>query len=127
MSRANCSGSSGVRLTVTSTSALSRGTPYAMTACAPNTYHRPQRDRTGDSAARSSRAAGWIGTAEQGSYARVRQQIGMTVIGVRPFRIDRAGLAAELVGDAEGFTRPQPSDPCMPVVVLGVTRRAPVA
>jgi hypothetical protein len=58
ISCANRSGSSGTSCSVTSTSALKRGEPYAITACAPKTYQRPQRASTLESAASSSTAAG---------------------------------------------------------------------
>jgi hypothetical protein len=36
-----------------------------MTAWAPKTYHRPQRDSTFDRSVSSSTAAGWTGTMEE--------------------------------------------------------------
>ena len=126
MADANRCGSSGSSLTVTWTSALKRGTPYAMTAWAPNTYQRPQPASTFDSAVRSSTAAGGSGTGEQLGQAYVSEKVLLPGAGIGPIRIVQQCLSAQLVGDAQTLKRSVAGDALGPIRVLGSTRRSPL-
>ena len=126
MADANRCGSSGSSLTVTSTSALKRGTPYAMTAWAPNTYQRPLPASTFDSAVRSSTAAGGSGTGEQLGQAHVSEKVLLPGAGIGPIRIVQQCLSAQLVGDAQTLKRSVAGDALGPIRVLGSTRRSPL-
>jgi hypothetical protein len=116
-----------LRAPVTSTSALKRGTPYAVTAWAPNTYQGPQRDRTGASAASSSTAAGCIGTLEQVRQPDVIGQVGLSIFRCRPVRTHDDYLCAKLAGNAQSLRRTQSRDARAPVVILAVASGSPVA
>ena len=126
MADAKRCGSSGSSLTVTSTSALKRGTPYAMTAWAPNTYQRPQSASTLDSAVRSSTAAGGS-TREQLGQAHVRKQVLPPGGGAGPIGIVQQCLPAQLVGDAEALQWSAAGYAFGPIGVFRGTRRTPLA
>jgi hypothetical protein len=86
-----------------STSALSRGTPYAITAWAPKTYQRPQRGSTFVRSARSLTAAGSTGTAQELGETSVGEEI-LTAFGVpRPGGILQERLAPQLLGDSQAL------------------------
>src|SRR5688572_5896430 len=97
-----------------------------MTACAPNTYQRPQRARTAASAVSSSRAAGCTGSAEELGEAHVSQEIRPPECRVRPGRIPQQYLSPELLGDAEALGGTQTGDALAPVGVLVFSHRLPV-
>lgn len=98
-----------------------------MTAWAPNTYQRPQREVTLDRDARSSSATGGIGTGEQFGQAHVREQISIAIRGIGPVGILQKRLPAQLVSDAQPFQRPQARDALGPVGILRCSGRRPVA
>src|SRR4030095_16735438 len=97
-----------------------------MTACAPNTYHRPHFDRTTVSARSSSTAAGVTGTSKTPCEAYVGQQILAAVVCAGPVGIEKKCLTSELVGDAQPFGRPELRDARGPVLVLGAAHPLPV-
>ena len=119
-------GAYGTRASVTSTSALRRGTPYRMTACAPNTYQRPQRVRTGASAASRSRAAGWSGTAKDLDHANVELEVVAPERSAGPGGILQEGLPAKFLGDAEALERTETGDAITPVKGLVIARGLPI-
>ena len=127
ISAVNRTGSSGWRAMVISTSALNRGTPCAVTACAPNTYHRPQRDNTGAIAVSSSTAAGGMGATKQLGKTDMAGEIALTVVGTRPLRIDEACLSAELTCDTKPLDCAELDDPLRPVAILIVAKAGPRA
>src|SRR5260221_14105261 len=98
-----------------------------MTACAPNTYHRPQLASTGASAASNSTAAGWTGTAEKRGEADMEVEILAPERIVRPWRIAGERLPAQLFPDAQAFEGPEAGDALGPVRVLAQSRCRPVA
>jgi hypothetical protein len=110
MSPAKRPGASGWRASVTSTSALRRGRPYTVTACAPKTYQRPQRARTGDSAVSSSTAAGCTGTAEGVDQAYLSKKVLLSILRGRPGRVPGKDLPPQLVSDAQPLDGPETRD-----------------
>src|ERR1043166_6280774 len=124
---ANLTGPCGWIHNVTSTSALRRGIPYAITACAPKTYHRPHPRRTAERSRSSSTAAGGTGTAKSSRKANMRLEIGDPLFGVGPGGIVCECLLAQFVRDAKAFERAQALDARGPVAVLQLADRVPVA
>src|SRR6266542_712529 len=98
-----------------------------MTACAPNTYHRPQRPRTGASAERSSSAAGWTATAEQLREAHVKAEIVFAVRGIGPIWMLPARLTTKLVGDTPRLNGTETRDAFTPVRLFAFASGVPVS
>src|SRR5437867_2549473 len=98
-----------------------------MTACAPNTYHRPHRARTCESASSSSTAAGVTGITKESGQAHVRGEVVAPVVRVRPCAMLHERLSPQLVGDAEPLKGPEATDALGPVGILGFAHGAPVA
>lgn len=86
-----------------------------------------QRARTGDSAARSSTAAGCTGTTEEIGQADVRQQILVSVRRAGPGRVQREHLASEFLGDTKLLDRAETRDALTPVRILALARCIPIS
>ncbi len=98
-----------------------------MTAWAPNTHQRPQRGMTFERSVRSSRAAGWTGTAEEIGEAFVSAEVPPPIVGTRPARMLREDLTPQLLGDAERLDRSEARDTLAPIGVFGLPSRAPIS
>ena len=98
-----------------------------MTACAPNTYHRPHRARTGCSAVSSSSAAGWRGTLEELGKTRVRAHIVLPEPRIGPLGMLQEHLSAQFIRDAESLDGTKALDARGPVGILALADRGPVA
>src|SRR3972149_6095204 len=121
------SGESLESFSVTSTSALKRGTPNSVTACAPKRYQRPCAANTGPRARSSSTAAGITATAQSFREPEMGIEVGGAILRGRPLRAKLLNLSAKLVRDPQRLQRTAQASDLGPVGVLGVSDGRPIA
>ena len=93
---------SGGSSTVTSTSALSRGLPQTIAACAPKRYHLAPVSRIAAAMpCRASTTAGGVDTSEALRDSRVRGEIALPLVCGRPFGPQLGDVVAQFVANAQ--------------------------
>ena len=113
---------------MTSTSAVSRATPWKIAACAPNRYQRtPRQSKQVPSAASTSpMCEDMRGTVEESFQSKVLGEVPSRVVGRRPLRSDPASMLPQGSRCLDGGHRAPFPELGRPMKRVGVAHRRPV-